>query len=354
MKSFIRVDRLSKHFGKATALDAVSLDVEQGEFIALLGPSGCGKTTLLRMIAGFIEPDSGEIFIDGQAMARRRPNERPVNTVFQHYALFPHYTVFDNIAFGPRRRSTPESEIRTRVAEALKVVNMEDFAGRFPAQLSGGQQQRVALARAIINRPKVLLLDEPLGALDLKLRKHMQMELKRLHSALGITFVFVTHDQEEALSMADRIAVLQAGKVLQIGTGEDIYLRPNSRYVADFIGEANLLPCSVTASGSVEVQDEGIVVMAKAPQAMTGACTLLLRPESLEFGAPVSSDEFASMDVVIERQIFMGNASRVYARTPGGKEIVLHLPTRSGAMRSGMGATTTIRWHRHDAVLLPA
>ena len=353
MTSFIRVDRLSKHYGKSTALDAVSLDVEQGEFIALLGPSGCGKTTLLRSIAGFIEPDSGDIFIDGQAMAKRRPNERPVNTVFQHYALFPHYTVFDNIAFGPRRRNTPESEIRTRVAEALKVVNMEDFAGRFPAQLSGGQQQRVALARAIINRPKVLLLDEPLGALDLKLRKHMQMELKRLHKALGITFVFVTHDQEEALSMADRIAVMQAGKVLQIGTGEDIYLRPNSRYVADFIGEANLLPCHVTPSGTVEVKDDGMVVMAQAPHAMTGDCTLLLRPESLELGAPVESDDFASIDVVIERQIFMGNTSRVYTRTRGGQEIVMHLPTRSSAMPSEVGSSTTIRWHRRDAVLLP-
>ena len=211
----IRTQSLVKRYGDVVALDGVSLAVQQGEFLALLGPSGCGKTTLLRLIAGFIEPTSGELSIADQSMTGVAPNRRPVNTVFQNYALFPHLTVAENIAFGPRRRRVAKSEVRSGVAETLALVGMDEFVNRYPSELSGGQQQRVALARAIINKPKVLLLDEPLGALDLKLRKRMQIELKHLQARLGITFIFVTHDQEEALVMADRIAVMSQGRIMQ-------------------------------------------------------------------------------------------------------------------------------------------
>src|SRR5579883_3145852 len=241
MTALIQLEAVTKRYGAVTALDVVSLRVRQGEFIALLGPSGCGKTTLLRTIAGFVEPSAGEVWIDGREVTRLPPNRRPVNTVFQSYALFPHYSVRDNVAYGPRRQGIGSSVIAEMVADALAMVGMESFADRYPAQLSGGQQQRVALARAIVNRPKVLLLDEPLGALDLKLRKRMQLELKQLHQKLGITFLYVTHDQEEALVMADRIAVMSEGRIVQLGSGEEIYREPNCRYVADFIGEANLL-----------------------------------------------------------------------------------------------------------------
>ena len=219
----IAVDRLTKQFGSVKALASVSLSIHRGEFLSLLGPSGCGKTTLLRAIAGFVELSSGDIRIDGVSMSGVPPHRRPVNMVFQNYALFPHLTVAENVAFGPRRRRVPKAEAWKLVGEALTMVGMEGFASRFPQTLSGGQQQRVALARAIVNRPQVLLLDEPLAALDLKLRKRMRIELKRLHEKLGITFVYVTHDQEEALAMSDRIAVMNHGQIVQLGSGEEIY-----------------------------------------------------------------------------------------------------------------------------------
>jgi len=239
----IEIEHLTKAYGSYRALDDVSLSVGEGEFIALLGPSGCGKTTLLRSIAGFVEPDSGDITISGSSVLRDPPNKRPVNTVFQNYALFPHYSVLENVAFGPKRQRLSSADISERVSQALRAVGMSEFASRFPSQLSGGQQQRVALARAIVNRPKVLLLDEPLGALDLKLRKQLQLELSNLHRSLGITFLFVTHDQEEALVMADRVAVMSRGRIVQLGTSDDIYNKPASRYVASFVGESTLLSC---------------------------------------------------------------------------------------------------------------
>ncbi|PKN90803.1 MAG: spermidine/putrescine ABC transporter ATP-binding protein [Chloroflexi bacterium HGW-Chloroflexi-6] len=223
------------------AVDHVDLEIKNGEFFSMLGSSGCGKTTSLRMIAGFEWPTSGELFIEGQAQGHKPPFQRPVNTVFQNYALFQHMTVYDNVAFGLEMAKTPKDETRRRVGEALEMVKLGSMEKRYPKQLSGGQQQRVALARALVNRPQVLLLDEPLGALDQKLRKEMQIELKLLQKEVGITFIFVTHDQEEALSMSDRIAVMSHGKVLQIGSPVEIYERPNCRFVADFIGETNFL-----------------------------------------------------------------------------------------------------------------
>ena len=235
------IDGLVKRYGAVIALDDVSLAVRRGEFIALLGPSGCGKTTLLRCTAGFVDPTAGEIRINGRSMKGVPPNRRPVNTVFQQYALFPHMTVAENVEFGPRRKRVAAAERTRLAAEALAMVGLEGFGSRYPRELSGGQQQRVALARAIVNKPDMLLLDEPLGALDLKLRKRMQVELKRLHRQLGTTFLFVTHDQEEALTMADRIAVMREGAIVQLDTAAQIYRNPSSRYVADFIGEANII-----------------------------------------------------------------------------------------------------------------
>lgn len=240
-KNIIELKNITVTFDGEKILNDMSLSIRNGEFVTLLGASGCGKTTTLRIIAGFLEPDSGEVFFDSKNMSGVPPYKREVNTIFQRYALFPHYNVYDNIAYGLRVRKVPEAEIKTRVSEMLKLVNLEGFEKRGVAKLSGGQQQRVAIARAVILKPKVLLLDEPLAALDLKLRKDMQNELKNIQKQLGITFIFVTHDQEEALSMSDTVVVMNEGKVQQIGSPIDIYNEPQNAFVADFIGESNIL-----------------------------------------------------------------------------------------------------------------
>ncbi|MFM7718986.1 MAG: ABC transporter ATP-binding protein, partial [Actinomycetota bacterium] len=237
----VRLDRVTKEFEGSVAVDDLSLDIPEGEFFSLLGPSGCGKTTTLRMIGGFEEPTRGAIYLGGKPVTDLPPYRRDVNTVFQSYALFPHLDVADNVAFGLRRRKVAKDEIRTRVDEALRLVDLEGFGPRRITQMSGGQQQRVALARALVNRPKVLLLDEPLGALDLKLRKQMQLELKRIQDEVGITFVYVTHDQEEAMTMSDRLAVMRHGRIEQIGPPEEVYEAPATEFVAGFLGASNLL-----------------------------------------------------------------------------------------------------------------
>ena len=252
MAEDVRLDRVTKDFGETVAVDDLSLGMPSGEFFSLLGPSGCGKTTTLRMIGGFEEPTRGTIYLGGRDVTDLPPYRRDVNTVFQSYALFPHLNVFENVAFGMRRRKVDKGEIRRRVQEALALVDLEGFERRKPAQMSGGQQQRVALARALVNQPKVLLLDEPLGALDLKLRKQMQLELKRIQSEVGITFIYVTHDQEEAMTMSDRLAVMRAGKIEQVGPPEDVYEDPLTEYVASFLGASNLL------DGELKEQDGGI------------------------------------------------------------------------------------------------
>ncbi len=247
----VELETVTKRYGDVVAVDSVTLNIAEGEFFSLLGPSGCGKTTTLRLIAGFEMPTSGSVRIRGREMGTTPPFKRPVNTVFQSYALFPHMTVTQNIAFGLEMSKVPRDEIKRRVAEALEMVRLPEMAGRRPRQLSGGQRQRIALARALVNRPQVLLLDEPLGALDLKLRKAMQLELKALQEQVGITFIYVTHDQEEALTMSDRIAVINQGRVYQVGSPLEIYEQPASRFVADFIGETNFLEGRVeTVTGS--------------------------------------------------------------------------------------------------------
>lgn len=250
----VELRKVFKVFNGETAVRGIDLDIHRGEFFSILGPSGCGKTTTLRLIAGFDTPSAGEVLIQNQSMTHVPPYRRPVNTVFQSYALFNHLSVWENIAFGLRIKRLSKGVIAERVKEALKLVKMESLAGRFPAQLSGGQQQRVALARALVNRPAVVLLDEPLGALDLKLRKEMQVELSNLHQDLGLTFVMVTHDQEEALSLSDRISVMHDGKIEQIGTPSQIYERPETAFVADFIGDTNLLKGVVIASDASQMQ----------------------------------------------------------------------------------------------------
>ncbi|MBD2415618.1 spermidine/putrescine ABC transporter ATP-binding protein [Nostoc calcicola FACHB-389] len=285
----VELRNVFKFFNQEPAVHGIDLDVKQGEFFSILGPSGCGKTTTLRLIAGFEIADAGKVLIQGQSMTNVPPYRRPVNTVFQSYALFNHLNVWDNIAFGLRLKKLRKSEIQTRVQEALKLVKMESLRSRFPNQLSGGQQQRVALARALVNRPAVLLLDEPLGALDLKLRKEMQVELSNLHKDLGLTFVMVTHDQEEALSLSDRIAVMNQGKIEQTGTPSQIYERPQTSFVADFIGDTNLFSGEILAVNSSDVQiltKTGLsIVIARAedtPNQLSQSVVVSVRPEKIQ------------------------------------------------------------------------
>jgi spermidine/putrescine transport system ATP-binding protein len=300
------------------AVDRLNLQIAQGEFFSLLGPSGCGKTTTLRMLAGFELPTSGEIYIYGESMAQLPPFHRPVNTVFQNYALFPHLTVTENIAFGLDMEKLPRAQIRDRTAEALAMVKLEELGKRYPRQLSGGQQQRVALARALVKRPKVLLLDEPLGALDLKLRKQMQLELKHVQQQVGITFIYVTHDQEEALTMSDRIAVMSEGKILQIGTPSEIYEEPSSRFVADFIGETNLLSGSV-----VELKDETAVVLVDDCLPINVPCrdrvsigqqvTIVIRPEKMVI-SKINNGSLSGWLARVEEIVYIGTDTRYSVR----------------------------------------
>jgi spermidine/putrescine transport system ATP-binding protein len=343
----IGIDGLAKEYGSVVALADVSLSVRQGEFLALLGPSGCGKTTLLRLLAGFVEPTRGEIRIDGQPMRGVPPNRRPVNTVFQNYALFPHLTVLDNIAFGPKRHRVPRREVGAMVEETLVLVGMEGFGARYPAQLSGGQQQRVALARAIVNKPKVLLLDEPLGALDLQLRKRMQLELKRLQERLDITFIFVTHDQEEALVMADRIAVMNEGRIVQLGEGAEIYREPRSRFVAEFVGDANFLPCRIENGRAVL---ESTSVTLPHPQPGGPTTVLMIRPEDVGLGE--GEGDLIRLPAVMREHVFVGDATRVHLTLENGREIVAQ-PSRTQLLDElRPGARVTVHWRADRARLL--
>ena len=300
---------ITKRFGDVTAVDAIDLDIADGEFFAMLGPSGCGKTTTLRMIAGLEFPTEGSLKIFGDEVGTLPPNKRPVNTVFQAYALFPHMTVAENVAFGLKMQKVPKAEIAPRVAEAIASVQLDGMEHRKPSQLSGGQQQRVALARALVNKPKVLLLDEPLGALDLKLRQEMQTELKALQREVGITFVFVTHDQEEALTMSDRIGVMHQGKLLQVASPEDVYERPADRFVADFIGRANLLDGTVE-SPSVVCLANGTRVEAASDHAAGTKVAVSLRPERarIERAETADAPEGSSVGGVVEGVTYLGNA----------------------------------------------
>ncbi len=311
-----------KSYGPVTALHGVSLAIADNEFFTLLGPSGCGKTTLLRLIAGFETITSGEIRLFGQDIARLEPNHRPVNTVFQNYALFPHLTVLENVAFGLKMQGVDAATRHARAGKMLEMVHLSQFADRMPAQLSGGQQQRVALARALAPAPKVLLLDEPLSALDLKLRQAMRVELKQLQEDTGITFVFVTHDQEEALTMSDRIAVMSNGRVQQTGTARDIYEAPVNRFVADFIGETNLLQVdvdSVSEGRATLTLPGGHRITCPSASTTTGKHHLSIRPERLTISPE------ADLTATVDRVVYLGTDLQVIAHLEGGQPITLRL-----------------------------
>jgi spermidine/putrescine ABC transporter ATP-binding subunit len=329
----ITIDRVSKRFGRAAAVDRVSLDIAPGEFFSLLGPSGCGKTTLLRMIGGFELPSEGEIVIDSVAMGSRRPHERPTNMVFQSYALFPHLTVEENIGYGLLNRRMMAAERRQTVAKALNMIRLDGLEARFPHQLSGGQRQRVALARALVCRPKVLLLDEPLGALDKALREEMQSELRVLQKTVGITFVFVTHDQEEAMALSDRIAVMARGKLLQVGSPRGIYEQPAALEVARFVGKANLLQCKVlgTQGEKARVRINGLgdlqVTIARSQHVAAGAVMhLLLRPEQLTVSAERPASSHLAFQARILSQTFLGNVERIDIEV-GGHRLLADAPS---------------------------
>jgi spermidine/putrescine transport system ATP-binding protein len=345
----VRLDRLAKRYGDVVAVDGVSLEILPGEFFSLLGPSGCGKTTTLRMIGGFELPTGGTVHLRDRDVTREPPDKRAVNMVFQHYALFPHLSVGDNIGFGPKRQGLPRDEIRRRVAEGLALVHLEGYEKRKPSQLSGGQQQRVALARALANRPHVLLLDEPLGALDLKLRRQLQVELKRIQAEVGITFIYVTHDQEEALTMSDRIAVMNAGRVEQLGTPEDLYERPATRFVADFMGTTNLLHGTVEG-GSLRLETGELVALPSGGRAPGSVVDVSIRPESMRLdGAPATGTGLAGC---VEQAAYLGTTRSYLVRTQGGLGLTV-LVARDGP-RLPVGSEVVVSWNPDAALVLGA
>jgi spermidine/putrescine transport system ATP-binding protein len=363
----IRLVDLSKHFQEVRAVDSISMDIQPGEFFSLLGPSGCGKTTTLRMIGGFELPTSGRIELRGQDVTLEPPDRRPVNMVFQSYALFPHLDVAGNIGFGLRRKRVDGDEIKRRVGEILELVNLSGYQRRKPNELSGGQQQRVALARALVNRPNVLLLDEPLGALDLKLRKRLQIELKRIQTEVGITFVYVTHDQEEALTMSDRIAVMNRGRVEQLGTPEALYERPATPFVADFIGTTNLLHGSVDALNGREVlvrlASGECCRIAAGDQSVGDPVDLSLRPEAVRIerddvhadpaadgSAPPTDSRAAAIRGDVEQAAYLGAAIQYQVRTHGGLAMTVLAPKAGGRLEAG--TPVVLSWSIADSLVL--
>jgi spermidine/putrescine transport system ATP-binding protein len=349
---------VSKRFGKVAAVHDVTLEIREGEFFSLLGPSGCGKTTTLRMIAGFEAPDVGSVVLQGADVTSVSANRRPVNMVFQQYALFPHMSIYDNVAFGLKVKRVPRREHRARVQEMLRVVELEGLERRRARQLSGGQQQRVALARALVNRPAALLLDEPLGALDVKLRKQMQLELKRIQHELGTTFVYVTHDQEEALAMSDRIAVMNGGRVEQTGSPREIYERPSTAFVADFIGSLNALdvridelvgPYAVMRLG----EDERVVVPVGSGHEVGGTVRVAVRPERVELG-PTGTPGPARgsrLEGDLAEVVYLGMYTQFHVDTRAGRVVCHRLADESlGALETG--SRVTLFWEPEQASLL--
>jgi spermidine/putrescine transport system ATP-binding protein len=319
----VKLNGLVKRFGEVTAVDGIDLQMPGGEFFSMLGPSGCGKTTTLRMIAGFEQPTEGEILLDGEDMAFTPPHKRNVNTVFQSYALFPHMSVFDNVAFGLRRAKVSKHQVKERADEALALVQMQGFAKRKPSQLSGGQQQRVALARALVLKPAVLLLDEPLGALDAKLRKALQIELKTLQQQVGITFIYVTHDQEEALTMSDRIAVMSEGRVEQVAEPKDVYEEPTTTFVADFLGVSNLMTVSAhgESSGRCRVSlGDFELYAARGDVSTSGETRIVIRPERVHLRDQNAAGE-NHIPGMVERVVYLGNANQVILRLANGETV---------------------------------
>jgi spermidine/putrescine transport system ATP-binding protein len=353
----IRLERISKSFGAALAVDDVSIEIARGEFFSMLGPSGCGKTTTLRMIAGFEEPTAGRVLLDGEDVTLTSPRHRNVNMVFQDYALFPHMSVAENVGFGLKLKRVARGEMRTRIDEMLAVVRLEGLGERRPAELSGGQRQRVALARALVNRPAALLLDEPLGALDLKLRREMQFELKRIQKTTGTTFVYVTHDQEEALTMSDRIAVMDGGRVQQLADPKTLYEQPETSFVADFIGTSNALElCVDRREGELAIMEPapGVRVVVANETAVGETLQISIRPEKIAIAAAAAAaggNGSRVSGVAVER-VYLGSVSQTVVELPGGERIVVHELNDDDASTVEPGDQVTLSWPaRHSLVV---
>lgn len=353
----VRLVGLAKDYAGVPAVRGIDLDIAAGEFFSLLGPSGCGKTTTLRMLAGFERPSAGQILLDGADLASVPAHRRPVNTVFQSYALFPFKDVRDNVAFGLRYLKVGKQEVRRRVDEALALVQMTPFARRRPGQLSGGQQQRVALARALVLRPRVLLLDEPLGALDAKLRKALQLELKALQEAVGVTFVYVTHDQEEALTMSDRLAVMADGWVEQVGSPAQVYSEPATAYVADFLGSANVLDVEVLGprDGGFACRLGEQVLTAAGAGLPPGPGKLVVRPERLRLSRHGDADPVPGQQLpgLVDRSIFLGASEHVVVRLAGGESVIVARPSDGGPPEYGHGTAVRVGLPAEALRLLP-
>jgi len=351
----IALTGVSKRFGSHLAVNDVSLEIAEGEFFSMLGPSGCGKTTTLRMIAGFETPDAGAVILEGADMTRVSANKRPVNMVFQQYAMFPHMSIYDNVAFGLKVKGVPRGEHRERVTELLRVVDLEGYEKRKPRQLSGGQQQRVALARALVNRPAALLLDEPLGALDVKLRKHMQLELKRIQHELGTTFVYVTHDQEEALAMSDRIAVMNRGEVEQLGNPREIYDHPTTAFVADFIGSLNALDLTIDELvGGYAIsrvgEGERVVAAVDGAHSVGETVRVAVRPEHVRIGAV--SEDGSRLEGTIAQLVFLGMYTQFHVDTRAGRVVSHRLADEQHTAKLETGAHVTLSWSPDQATVL--
>jgi spermidine/putrescine transport system ATP-binding protein len=335
----VKLDGVTKRFDDVTAVDELSLEIEHGSFFALLGPSGCGKTTTLRMIGGFEDPTEGVIYLGDQDVTSLPAYKRDVNTVFQSYALFPHLSVYENVAFGLKRKGLKGNTVRGRVLEILKIVGLSGMENRKPRQLSGGQQQRVALARALVNRPRVLLLDEPLGALDLKLRKQMQLELKAIQHDVQVTFVHVTHDQEEAMTMADTIAVMNAGRIEQLGSPDELYERPQTAFVAGFLGVSNLLRGTVSGEDTVQVDGTAIRVPREALAGRTGSVSLGIRPEKIRLG----EEETNTLAGTVSERAYIGVSTEYIVDTPSGR-ITVFVQNAGRAPALSEGDPATLSW----------
>ena len=350
-KTIVKLENVNKKYGDNHVVHNLNMDIKEGEFLTMLGPSGCGKTTTLRMIAGFETPTDGNIFVEGQEIQNTEPYDREVNTVFQNYALFPHMTIFENIAFGLKIKKVPKNEIKERVLKMLELVQLSGYENRKPDQLSGGQKQRVAIARALINKPKVLLLDEPLGALDLKLRKQMQFELKRLQRKLGITFIYVTHDQEEALTMSDRIAIMYGGNLEQIGTPKEIYEKPASKFVADFIGESNIFYGTVGKKEAETAQvlfEDGNAMIKNENLQDNKIVYVLVRPENIKLS--IKPVEGFGLVGTVKEHVYVGNINKTIVVLKDGMEIKMNKSTKNELLAEGM--QVFVYWDKEDAVVI--
>ncbi|XOQ59196.1 MAG: Spermidine/putrescine import ATP-binding protein PotA [Clostridium sp.] len=351
MNNIIEIKDVEKIFGDNVVIKKINLNVKEGEFLTILGPSGCGKTTTLRMIAGFESVTSGSILISGENVENKKPYQRNVNTVFQNYALFPHMNVYDNVAFGLVEKKIKKSEIKERVNQMLSLVQLNGFEKKMPAQMSGGQKQRVAIARALINRPKVLLLDEPLGALDLKLRKQMQIELKHLQRKLGTTFIYVTHDQEEALTMSDRIVVMNEGNIEQVGTPDEIYENPKSKFVAEFIGESNIFEANIEkiqGDKLTAVLESGTVTIYGSNMTLEEMIYISVRPEKIK--CSFNPVEGFTLKGYVKEHIYVGSIIKTIIELPNGHRIKMN--SMSGTKLIDIDKLVYIYWDRNDAVIM--